>query len=117
MKHYTLGIDLGSSSIGWAMLNDEPAEGKTNILAGVRVFPEGVDRDTRGFEKSRNEQRRQARGMRRQHQRKNQRKDSLRRALELAGLSGWSDEDPYELRRRGLDHGLTLPNSVGPSTT
>lgn len=107
MKHYTLGIDLGSSSIGWAMLNDEPAEGKTNILAGVRVFPEGVDRDTRGFEKSRNEQRRQARGMRRQHQRKNQRKDSLRRALELAGLSGWSDEDPYELRRRGLDHGLT----------
>lgn len=107
-KPFTLGIDLGSNSIGWAMIRDEPTSGETNILAGVRVFPEGVARDTKGFEKSKNEARRLARGMRRQHQRKSRRKDTLRNALQRAGLSGWNDENPYALRRKGLEEALTL---------
>jgi CRISPR-associated endonuclease Csn1 len=46
---YTLGLDIGSASIGWALVDEE---GKQIINAGVRVFPEGVDRDQKGGEKS-----------------------------------------------------------------
>ena len=48
---YTLGLDIGSNSIGWALL-DKGNKKLTDI--GVRVFPEGVDRDTKGLEKSKN---------------------------------------------------------------
>ena len=37
-----LGLDLGTSSIGWWLL-----EGHKTLGAGVRIFPEGMDR-TRG---------------------------------------------------------------------
>ncbi len=112
MKDYTLGIDLGSSSIGWAIINDHPSPNETNVLAGVRVFPEGVDRD-KGREKSKSETRRAARGMRRQHERKSRRKSTLKQALIQAGIFAecWG-ADPYALRRRGLDEPLT-PGEFG----
>ena len=48
----TLGLDLGPTSIGWALID----EGREQVIAtGVRVFPEGVDRDTAGGEKSRSD--------------------------------------------------------------
>ena len=62
MNFYTLGLDIGSNSIGWVLLN---TDGKPAIIdIGVRVFPEGVDRDTKGLEKSKNATRREARGSR-----------------------------------------------------
>lgn len=78
-----LGLDIGSNSIGWALVDDQAGR----ILgAGVRVFPEGVDRDTQGGELSQHEQRRIARAMRRQIRRRARRKRQLRVVLVGAGL-------------------------------
>lgn len=60
MNNYTLGLDIGSRSIGWAVVDS--GEKPKIIDMGVRVFPEGVDRDTKGLEKSKNATRREARG-------------------------------------------------------
>ena len=121
MSKYTLGLDLGTTSIGWAIIDldvDDDGEilAETGIrAAGVRIFPEGVDRDTRGAEKPKNAQRRTHRGMRRNRYRRHQRRRNLVRTLVEAGLlpadekerhSLWS-LDPYRLRARGLDEALT----------
>lgn len=81
---------------------------------GVRVFPEGVDRDTKGLEKSKNATRREARGARRTHQRKNQRKERLLNNLQEIGFLPADDSklrslfqaNPYQLRKKGLDEKL-----------
>ena len=107
----TLGLDIGSNSVGWALIDE--AVGRL-LGIGVRVFPEGVNRDTSGAEHSKNEQRRMARGHRRQIGRRARRKATLRRALMEAGW--WDDStartltdaDPYALRAKGLDEPLTL---------
>ena len=114
---YVLGLDLGSNSIGWAMV--DPQAGRI-LLSGVRVFPEGVDRDKQGGEKSKSEDRRVKRGMRRQIMRRARRKAQLRCALAQAGLlpidaagaAAVLGTDPYALRARGLDHRLE-PHEIG----
>ncbi|QOJ16685.1 MAG: type II CRISPR RNA-guided endonuclease Cas9 [Phycisphaeraceae bacterium] len=111
MSTMTLGLDLGPTSIGWALVDEE--EGRI-VATGVRVFPEGVDRDQQGAEHPKNEQRRIARGMRRQIARRARRKKALRAALVEAGLypaepaeQGRLDAlDPYVLRRRALTEAL-----------
>lgn len=120
MSSAVLGLDIGSNSIGWALIDEE---GGVLLATGVRVFPEGVDRDKQGGEVSRMEGRRIARGMRRQVARRARRKRNLRRVLVDAGL--WFDDanaeaawlhdaahDPYELRRRALSERLD-PFEVG----
>jgi CRISPR-associated endonuclease Csn1 len=128
MSELTLGLDLGPNSLGWALL-DEP--GQRIVAAGVRVFPEGVDRDARGAEIPKMQQRRIARAMRRQIARRSRRKLRLRRALVRAGLlppsgvlgrddparAAWESEqfrraDPYTLRARALREPLQ-PHEVG----
>lgn len=105
----TLGLDIGSNSIGWALIDE--ATGMLHAV-GVRVFPEGVARDTQGAEHPKNEHRRMARGHRRQIARRARRKVALRRAVIEAGW--WSDDpdsiaaDPYALRSKALDEPLTL---------
>ncbi|HZT82352.1 MAG TPA: type II CRISPR RNA-guided endonuclease Cas9, partial [Gemmataceae bacterium] len=125
---YTLGLDLGPTSIGWAVVDES---GGKVLAAGVRVFPEGVGRDQQGGEVSKNEQRRMARGMRRQVARRARRKRMLRQALVQAGLLpevagrpandprrvAWEREqhqraDPYSLRRRALTERLE-PHDIG----
>jgi CRISPR-associated endonuclease Csn1 len=125
---YTLGLDLGSSSIGWAIVDDE---GRQIVAAGVRVFPEGVGRDKQGGELSKNEARRKARGMRRQTIRRACRKRRLRQALVKTGLLPevallpryderrveWEREqfrldDPYALRACALTERLD-PFEIG----
>jgi CRISPR-associated endonuclease Csn1 len=113
---YTLGLDIGTSSIGWAVVPDEPVEGAANIVAGVRVFPEGVEREKSGTEKSKSMARREARGMRRQHERKARRKRKLGSVLRRAALlpetreevTASSSTSVYMLRKRGLDQDLSL---------
>ncbi|MBN2269911.1 MAG: type II CRISPR RNA-guided endonuclease Cas9 [Sedimentisphaerales bacterium] len=112
MAGYTLGLDIGSNSVGWGLLQAEEKAGIINL--GVRVFPEGVDRDTKGLEKSRNATRREARGTRRTHQRRNRRKERLVNLLRRAGLLPGDDselrslfqQDAYALRKKGLDDRL-----------
>ncbi|HUW83140.1 MAG TPA: type II CRISPR RNA-guided endonuclease Cas9 [Phycisphaerae bacterium] len=108
MADLTLGLDIGTNSLGWALVDER---GSRIVAAGVRVFPEGVDRDTQGGEKSKSAARRTARGMRRQLARRRRRRRHLRevliqaallpsRAVELGTLLSLN---PYQLRRRGLD--------------
>jgi len=108
---YVLGLDLGSNSIGWALVDEV---GERVLRSGVRVFPEGVDRDKQGGEVSKNENRRIKRGMRRQIFRKARRKRKLRAALVEAGLLPaegaeqlkFDGVNPYALRAKGLDQRL-----------
>ncbi|MBN2520062.1 MAG: type II CRISPR RNA-guided endonuclease Cas9 [Bacteroidales bacterium] len=81
-----LGLDLGTNSIGWAIINAEfNADGKINNYkgiddCGVRIFPEGVEPDTIGQgekEKSKNATRREKRQTRRHFYRKRLRKIKL----------------------------------------
>lgn len=114
---FTVGLDVGSNSLGWAIV----AEGSHAILAmGVRIFPEGVNRDKQGTEIPKNQARREARGARRQIARRALRKRVMRTALREAGL--WPTDhaeearlltlDPYALRAKGLDDALS-PHEFG----
>ncbi len=108
---YILGLDIGSASVGWGMIGSKE-DGVIDL--GVRVFPEGVDRDTKGAEISKNENRRLARGARRMQFRRRQRKDKLFSTMQKAGLlpkheddfSKLLEIDPYQLRAKGLDQKL-----------
>lgn len=114
MSSYTLGLDIGSNSIGWALLDGGKKPSIVDI--GVRVFPEGVDRDTKGLEKSKNATRREARGARRVRQRHHRRRDNLVGTLRDAGLLPQDEEELqellkrelYQLRAKGLDEKLSL---------
>lgn len=127
----TLGLDLGSNSIGWALVETDPGEKGRIVATGVRIFPEGVDRDTKGTEVSKSEGRRIARGMRRQIARRARRRRNLRRALVQSGLLpqlalakrddpvrvAWEKEQhqacsPYDLRVRALQEELS-PYELG----
>jgi len=109
----TLGLDIGSNSLGWSILDMNNA---TIIGTGVRVFPEGVDRDTKGTEISKNQTRREARGARRMKFRRSLRKSKLVKLLQDNGLLPKKAEElfelmsvvPYDLRSKGLDEELSL---------
>lgn len=113
MKNFTLGLDLGSNSVGWAIVNENPSEEDANLITGVRIFPEGTEKTTTG-EQSRNLARRQARSMRRQLDRRSRRKRHLVHVLMRAGaiptdvesFRRWVAMDPYPFRKRGLDEAL-----------
>jgi CRISPR-associated endonuclease Csn1 len=123
-----LGLDLGPNSLGWALIDTDAGE---LVAAGVRVFPEGVARDTQGHELSKNEVRRLARGARRVTRRRAGRRRRLRQLLVESRLLpapasrppgnpqrvAWEGDafraaDPYELRRRALDERLE-PYEIG----
>jgi CRISPR-associated endonuclease Csn1 len=73
-----LGLDLGTNSIGWAILDFQTQK---IIDTGVYIFPEGVNRDTKGAEISKNETRRNKRQARRQYFRTRIRKAKLVQVL------------------------------------
>lgn len=111
-KNYRLGIDLGSTSLGWCMLElDQDNSPKGIINMGVRIFPDG--REMKSHEPL-SVKRRGYRG---------QRRNLDRYLLRVRGLisylleNGFLPEDqrkrddvfkknPYELRARALDEKL-----------
>lgn len=122
-----LGLDLGTNSIGWAVVDDE----KHKILGmGSRVFPEGVDNLGEGTnEMSKNSGRTAARGTRRQFFRRKLRKHYLLKLLSKSNLCPvspeevkiWSQEifssskfkawfklNPYELRAKAVNEEIHL---------
>ena len=109
----TLGLDIGSKSIGWALVDETK---QCIVRVGTRVFPEGVDRTQQGTEESKNASRRGARGMRRQIARRALRRKKLDLLLTKHGilppLGPEKDllfqTDPYFLRKKALDQHLTL---------
>lgn len=129
LTHKILGLDLGTNSIGWALIDDT----NKNILGiGSRVFPMGVVNlgDGEGKELSKNAGRTGARGIRRQFFRRRLRKKILLKALSDYGmcpldkedfenwkrtktfpsemLATWFAMNPYELRNRALTHKISL---------
>lgn len=81
-----LGLDLGTNSIGWAVV--DTTENKI-LDTGVRIFPEGVEPKTIGQgdkEQSKNATRRDKRQMRRQFYRKRLRKIKLLKILIEQGM-------------------------------
>ncbi|GMU94239.1 MAG: hypothetical protein AMXMBFR4_32970 [Candidatus Hydrogenedentota bacterium] len=82
-----LGIDLGTNSIGWALLEFEDTQPKGIVAAGVRVFEAGVEGDIQsGKDESRNKARRDKRMQRRQFDRRARRLAHVARLLQNAGL-------------------------------
>ena len=123
-----LGLDLGTNSIGWALIDD-----KQNKILGIgsRIFPMGVENLGDGDgEISKNASRTGARGDRRQFFRRRLRKKILLKALsehkmcpiEANDFENWkktkkfpSDKlavwfalNPYELRQKALKEKLSL---------
>ncbi|HIE11698.1 MAG TPA: type II CRISPR RNA-guided endonuclease Cas9 [Kiritimatiellae bacterium] len=111
-----LGLDIGTSSVGWALIEGRDPDHVRIIAAGVRVFPMGVDEATL---ESRNIQRRQARLRRRQIERRARRKTKARHILQSHGFlppgdpshadPAWASVlalDPYKVRAEGLHRRL-----------
>jgi len=110
---YRLALDLGSTSLGWAMIrlnaNDEPC---AVIKAGVRIFSDGRNpKDGSSLAVTR----REARAMRRRRDRLLKRKARMMRTLieygffptEAAQRKMLETLNPFVLRAKGLDQPLT----------
>ena len=122
MSKIILGLDLGSNSLGWALLRANVAtSGKilpTDIIdMGVRIFPKAVEEKT---PTPKSQKRRNSRLARRVIQRRARRKQKLLNylirinllPLELKGhlqpeIILNSLGDPYQLRAKALDKNLT----------
>jgi CRISPR-associated endonuclease Csn1 len=117
---YRLALDIGTTSIGWCLVRIDdatPPRPTAIIRAGVRLFNDGREpaRGKGEVGTSLAVTRRVARQMRRRRDRMLRRKARIIDALVKLGF--WpGDEgqrkaltslDPYELRRKGLDHALT----------
>lgn len=112
---YRLALDLGSTSLGWAMvrLNADNAPCAV-IKAGVRIFSDGRNpKDGSSLAVTR----REARAMRRRRDRLLKRKERMMRMLVVHGFfpkdsaarKALETLNPYELRARGLQSALTGP--------
>lgn len=123
-----LGLDLGTNSIGWAVVDDQQ-----NEIAdiGTRIFPMGVENLGDGDrEMSKNAARTGARGIRRQFFRRRLRKKILLKALSENRMCPMTDADfedwkktkqfpsekltdwfvlnPYELRQKAVNEKISL---------
>jgi CRISPR-associated endonuclease Csn1 len=118
-QKYVLGLDLGSASLGWAMIALNQADEPTSLIrAGVRIFEPGVDGTAldieQGKDQSKAVERRTARLHRRQLRRRAARQRELFQELQKTGLlptnaagTGASSEQRHELLN-DLDRSLTL---------
>jgi CRISPR-associated endonuclease Csn1 len=104
MSKYSIGIDIGISSVGWSIVD---VEKKKIVDLGSRIFPSG---NAAG-----NQDRRKFRGMRRLTRRHANRLSDLKKLLESIGfpnkplknIKGKKSVNPYELRVKGLTEKLT----------
>lgn len=91
VSKYSLGLDIGSASIGWALIQlDELNNPVSLIKAGVRIFEPGVEGSAldieQGKDKSKAVARREARLHRRQLRRRAARQRDLFALLQSKGL-------------------------------
>jgi len=110
---YRLALDLGSTSIGWAMIRLNALQEPVAVIkAGCRIFSDGRHPKSGA---SLAVERREKRAMRRNRDRRLRRKARLIQGLvdfgffpaDKAGQKALVDKDPYELRARGLDQAIT----------
>lgn len=99
-QEYILGVDLGSNSLGWAIIRLIDGEPAQVVRAGARVFDAGMDGDLEsGREESRNLKRRQMRLQRRQAWRRARRLKKIFNLLQRFGLLPSSDVSTPEKRQ------------------
>jgi len=118
----TLGLDLGTSSVGWAVIDVPESEGEAgSVLAmGARVFHPGADAKG-NFLSTKARERREKRARRRQVQRRARRRALLRGELTKVGLLPAADPefgvlfdgDPNLLLKRGLKGEPLAPFELG----
>lgn len=111
---WRLGVDLGTNSLGWAIIELDINRSPCHLIAaGSRIFSDGRDAKSGT---SLAVERRAARAMRRRRNRFKQRQAALLKHLTLAGLfPSNKDEretlaglDPFALRARALHEVLPL---------
>ena len=119
--HYTLGLDIGIGSVGWAVLRNDPnGEPERIENLGVRIFDEAEQPKTGA---SLAEPRRDARSARRRLRRHRHRLERIRQLMEKNGIMSVEDiqamyaaggfgTSPYELRAEALDRPLTKEETV-----
>jgi CRISPR-associated endonuclease Csn1 len=122
-----LGLDLGTGSVGWGLIEFDGEDPRRVIDAGVRIFDAGLDSlESDGRGKSRNLERREARQIRRGLERRGRRMRNLARLLQRSGLLPQGNvtdsidrhdslkefdaihDDPYCLRARAVNERLEL---------
>ncbi len=119
----TLGLDIGTNSIGWAVVN---AEINNIIGSGVRIFQAGIENIGQGEKEiSRNAQRRDNRLKRRQYFRRRLRKRILLNLLHQLKMAPddfkalkdgsqeeafrqWFSQNPYSLRAKAVSEKINL---------
>ncbi len=109
---YRLALDLGSTSLGWAMVRLNPQNEPCAVIkAGVRIFSDGRNpKDGSSLAVSR----REARAMRRRRDRLLKRKNRMMATLLRHGFFPQDEVarkalekiDPFALRAKGLDQAL-----------
>jgi len=116
---YRLALDLGSTSLGWAMIrlnHDEPPAPTAVVKAGVRIFSNGREPAAPGSTgTSLAAARREKRAMRRRRDRLLKRKERMTNTLikykffpaDEAQRKALVTLNPYALRAKGLDKALT----------
>lgn len=113
--YFTIGLDIGVASVGWAVLQPKQGEQQGRVVAlGVRCFDKAEHPKTG---EPLNLARRLQRNTRVRLARKAQRLKKLRRYLSAQGLIASSHDhalitprnslDPWQLRVKGLDEPLT----------
>lgn len=115
-KPLRFAFDLGSTSLGWAVLGLKQIEGKflpdSIIKAGVRIFSDGRDPQS---DKSLAVNRREKRVARRRRDRLLKRKNKMMRLLvdvgffpkDLNARKALEKKNPYALRAKALDEALS----------
>jgi len=120
-NNFTLGLDMGTNSIGWAIIGHDEDQPSGIIACGTRIFQEAVDAKTKT---PKNKARRDARSARKLVSRRKMRRDKLLNLLLQNNLlpKDANDReklltdnklfDPYQLRKQALDKKLT-PYELG----
>ncbi len=114
-----LGLDIGTNSIGWALVHEPDDVDNYYAIAGlgVRIIPLSSDENdefTKGNAMSKNAKRTTMRGARRNLQRYKLRRHQLTALFKLLGmmpdkaLFEWSTVSLYELREKALAEHLTF---------
>ena len=110
---YRLGIDLGTSSLGWCCLETKDDEVTGLLDIGVRIFPDGRN------DKSKDPlcvARREARSARRRLKRFKERQTKLIKDMQESGLlpkdeqtfKSLEKKNPYELRAKAVHEKISL---------
>lgn len=117
---YTLGLDIGIASVGWAVLeNNIDGEPIKIEHLGVRIFDKAEETDGSPLAKHR----REARGQRRTIRRKRHRKDRIKQLIQQNGIMtrvemsemfehSQFETSVYELRVQALERALTKQEFV-----